>query len=115
MYTEVLGVATNQWQVGKMETYRQVREIKSTRARPLTGDEVKEACRILNAKTNLENPSLEHAKALLDECYDAIGTAIYSEDGLDGSDGEQLLTRIEVIIGQTANIKGWTDKNRPVT
>lgn len=49
----------------------------------------------------------ETMKQLLDECYDVICRAIYTEDGLDESDGEELLNKIKAEIGQTQTIKAW--------
>ncbi len=45
--------------------------------------------------------------SLLGQCYDAIMRAIYSEDGLDGSEGEAILLEIEKLIGQTDSVKAW--------
>ena len=59
-----------------------------------------------------EAATTENVKDLLDECYDAIATAIYSEDGFDDC---ELLDRIETIVGKTETVKAWNDDTRPVT
>jgi hypothetical protein len=48
---------------------------------------------------------------ILDVCFDAIAEAIYSEDGLDGAKGVEILEMIKKSIGESASVKMWEAKD----
>ena len=62
-----------------------------------------------SAIMELMNDKIEKGKVfdLLDNCYDAIAKAIYTDDGLDGLEGEELCKEIKDMIGETELIKEW--------
>lgn len=63
----------------------------------------------------IETKAEKEFKKLLDSCYDAIAKVIWTEEGLDGFQGTDLLQQIEKAIGQTENIKAWNNPNTPTT
>ncbi len=66
-------------------------EIIATRGAP-------EAAHLLAADCRKRDTEIKMLKTLLGECKTAIDTAIMSEDGLDGAEGEGLLVKIDSVL-----------------